>query len=49
VHADFCLQYAVKRPNNKFGRVIQRSEQQIIVELDSAMNNWMDSVPLHCT
>ena len=48
MYDNFCLQYAVKRPNNKFGRVIQRSEQQIIVELDSAMNNWMDSVPLHC-
>lgn len=28
--------------------ILQRSEQQIIAELDSAMNNWMDSVPQHC-
>lgn len=40
-------QYAIKRPKNMFGRVVQRSEQQIIAELDSAMNNWMDSVPQH--
>lgn len=39
--------YAIKRPKNMFGRVIQRSEQRIIMELDSAMNNWMDSVPQH--
>ncbi|KXN90781.1 hypothetical protein AN958_03435 [Leucoagaricus sp. SymC.cos] len=39
--------YAIKQPKNMFGRVIQRSEQQIIAELDSAMNNWMDSVPQH--
>ncbi|KAF9446214.1 hypothetical protein P691DRAFT_733649 [Macrolepiota fuliginosa MF-IS2] len=39
--------YAIKQPKSLFGRVIQPSEQQIIVELDSAMNNWMDSVPQH--
>ncbi|KAJ3561273.1 hypothetical protein NP233_g10294 [Leucocoprinus birnbaumii] len=39
--------YAIKRPKNMFGRIIQRSDQQVIAELDSAMNNWMDSVPPH--
>ncbi|KAF8149482.1 fungal-specific transcription factor domain-containing protein [Crassisporium funariophilum] len=41
------LIYSIKRPNGKFGKVMQRSEQQVIAELDSAMNNWMDSVPIH--
>jgi hypothetical protein len=41
------FQYSIKRPKDMFGKVIQRSEQQIIAELDSAMNNWMDSVPEH--
>ncbi|KAH9484876.1 ABC-transporter-regulating transcription factor [Psilocybe cubensis] len=41
------LIYPVKRPKNFFGAATQYSEQQIIVELDSTMNNWMDSVPSH--
>ncbi|KAF8971208.1 fungal-specific transcription factor domain-containing protein [Flammula alnicola] len=40
------LIYPIKRPSNTFGRTIL-SEQQVIAELDSAMNNWMDSVPSH--
>ncbi|EKM75560.1 hypothetical protein AGABI1DRAFT_79697 [Agaricus bisporus var. burnettii JB137-S8] len=39
--------YSVKRRKHNFGMIIQRPEQQIIAELDSAMNNWMDSVPQH--
>ncbi|TFK44159.1 fungal-specific transcription factor domain-containing protein [Crucibulum laeve] len=39
--------YSIKRPKNLFGRIIHPTEQQIISELDSAMNNWMDSVPEH--
>ncbi|PPQ71792.1 hypothetical protein CVT24_006143 [Panaeolus cyanescens] len=37
------LIYSIKRPDSKTGR----SDQQIIAELDAAMNSWMDSVPDH--
>ncbi|KAF8971207.1 fungal-specific transcription factor domain-containing protein [Flammula alnicola] len=40
------LVYPIKRPSNTFGSA-PLSEQQVIAELDSAMNNWMDSVPSH--
>ncbi|KAF8187484.1 hypothetical protein BJ912DRAFT_969930 [Pholiota molesta] len=40
------LIYPIKRPRNTFGQP-PLSEQQVIVELDSAMNSWMDSVPAH--
>ncbi|KJA27601.1 hypothetical protein HYPSUDRAFT_34708 [Hypholoma sublateritium FD-334 SS-4] len=40
------LIYPIKRPRNNFGRP-PLSEQQVIAELDSAMNGWMDSVPTH--
>ncbi|KDR67576.1 hypothetical protein GALMADRAFT_258255 [Galerina marginata CBS 339.88] len=39
--------YPIKRQSNLFAQPGQRSEQQLIAELDSAMNNWMDSVPSH--
>jgi len=40
-------QYSVKRPENLFDKTSPRSDQQIITELDSMMNKWMDSVPAH--
>ncbi|KAF9479050.1 hypothetical protein BDN70DRAFT_985124 [Pholiota conissans] len=40
------LIYPIKRSRNTFGKP-PLSEQQVIVELDSAMNSWMDSVPTH--
>ncbi|RXW18057.1 hypothetical protein EST38_g7793 [Candolleomyces aberdarensis] len=40
------LIYSIKHP--KFPRKgSERSEQEIIAELDAAMNKWMDSVPEH--
>ncbi|KAF8800208.1 hypothetical protein BYT27DRAFT_7227519 [Phlegmacium glaucopus] len=41
------LIYPIRRPNNKIMTFPPRSEQQIISQLDSAMNNWMDKVPCH--
>ncbi|KAF8149480.1 fungal-specific transcription factor domain-containing protein [Crassisporium funariophilum] len=41
------LIYSSKRPHGMFGKGAQRSGQQVIAELDSAMNSWMDSVPEH--
>ena len=40
-------QYSVKRPEKLFDKSSPRSDQQIIAELDSMMNKWMDSVPAH--
>ncbi|CAA7260660.1 unnamed protein product [Cyclocybe aegerita] len=39
--------YSIKRPGTALGNTPQRSEQQLIAELDSAMNSWMDAVPNH--
>ncbi|KAF9467428.1 fungal-specific transcription factor domain-containing protein [Collybia nuda] len=40
--------YSIKAPNLEFGHGLRRySDQQIIVDLDSALNSWMDSVPDH--
>ncbi|KAJ3510136.1 hypothetical protein NLJ89_g4847 [Agrocybe chaxingu] len=39
--------YSIKRPGTALGNTPQRSEQQVIAELDSAMNGWMDAVPNH--
>ncbi|KAF9010740.1 fungal-specific transcription factor domain-containing protein [Cyathus striatus] len=39
--------YPIRRPKNLFGKAIHRTDQQIIAEMDSAMNNWMDSIPDH--
>ncbi|KAJ3512942.1 hypothetical protein NLJ89_g3232 [Agrocybe chaxingu] len=41
------LVYSIKRTKSAPDNVPVRSQQQIIADLDSAMNNWMDSVPAH--
>ncbi|CAA7260649.1 unnamed protein product [Cyclocybe aegerita] len=41
------LVYSIKRVKSAPDNVPLRSQQQIIAELDSALNNWMDSVPAH--
>ena len=40
-------QYRIRRSNNKIVNVPPLSEQQIISQLDSAMNDWMDTIPCH--
>ncbi|KAF8894329.1 fungal-specific transcription factor domain-containing protein [Gymnopilus junonius] len=39
--------YSIKRSGSIFNQSAHRSDQELITELDSAMNNWMDSVPSH--
>ncbi|PFH53689.1 hypothetical protein AMATHDRAFT_73129 [Amanita thiersii Skay4041] len=39
--------YPTRRSKNAIRQAGFRSEQQIIAELDSEMNRWMDSVPSH--
>ena len=41
-------QYPIRRPNDKIVNVPPRSDEEAIAQLDSAMNNWMDTVPSHC-
>ena len=41
-------QYPIRRPNGKIVNIPPRSDQEVIAQLDSAMNNWMDTVPSHC-
>lgn len=42
------FQYSTKKPGLTIGQGLPKySDQQIIVDLDSAMNSWMDSVPDH--
>lgn len=36
--------YSLRKPNSSVSRA---PDPQVIVELDSALNNWMDSVPSH--
>lgn len=40
-------QYPVRRPRNLFHSGGPRSDQELIAELDSRLNKWMDSVPAH--
>lgn len=40
-------QYPMRRPNDKIVNVPPRSDEESIAQLDSAMNNWMDTVPSH--
>ena len=42
------VQYACKKPKSLSGRLWYPSEQDVIAELDSAMNQWLDSLPAHC-
>ncbi|KAL1750742.1 hypothetical protein FB107DRAFT_279342 [Schizophyllum commune] len=44
-----CLRtiYSINKSKTLFGFVGQKWEQQIVAELDSALNKWMDSVPDH--
>ena len=39
-------QYPIRRPN-EIVNVPTRSDQQVIAQLDSAMNKWLDIVPSH--
>ncbi|KAF9010743.1 hypothetical protein BDQ17DRAFT_1346842, partial [Cyathus striatus] len=39
--------YPIRRPKNLLGKAVHLSEKDIIAELDSAMNGWMDSIPTH--
>jgi len=41
-------QYAINKSKILLGVVGQQWEQQIVAELDSALNKWVDSVPDHC-
>ena len=41
------VQYPIRPPNDKIVNVPPRSDEEIIAQLDSAMNNWMDTVPSH--
>ncbi|TFK21102.1 hypothetical protein FA15DRAFT_672885 [Coprinopsis marcescibilis] len=44
----YTMRLIYSSKNSRFtSKTSQRSEQQIIAELDAAMNNWMDSVPEH--
>lgn len=42
-------QYAINRSKVAFGRVGPQWEQDIVSEIDSALNAWVDSVPEHRT
>ena len=41
------MQYSLKKNRVLLGFIGEQSEQQIISELDSALNQWVDSVPDH--
>lgn len=45
---DHSHQYAINRSKVAFGRVGPQWEQDIVSEIDSALNAWLDSVPEHC-
>ena len=42
------LQYATNKSRTQLGRSDEQREQRIVVELDSALNRWMESLPNHC-
>ncbi|KAJ7594541.1 putative fungal-specific transcription factor [Mycena floridula] len=39
--------YAAKEPRSISGKPWYTSQQEMVSELDSAMNNWLDSLPAH--
>ena len=41
------LQYSLKKNRVLLGFIGEHGEQQIVSELDSALNQWVDSVPDH--
>lgn len=41
-------QYAINRSKVAFGRQGPEWEQDMVSEIDSALNAWKDSVPGHC-
>jgi len=43
------LQYSINKLKVLLGFVGQQWEQQIVAELDSALNKWIDGVPDHRT
>jgi hypothetical protein len=42
-------QYSINKSKVLLGFVRQEWEQRVVSELDSALNQWFDSVPAHCT
>ena len=45
----YIPQYAINKPKFLFGYTGHNWEQDIVAELDSSLNKWVDSVPDHCT
>jgi hypothetical protein len=43
------LQYTIKKSKVLLGFVGQEWEQRVVSQLDSALNQWVDSVPDHRT
>ncbi len=39
----------MSKPKAIFGLVERDWEEKIVVELDSALNTWIDTLPDHCT
>ncbi|KAL0581901.1 Gypsy retrotransposon integrase-like protein 1 [Marasmius crinis-equi] len=37
--------YTLRKPNTVTGKSNEQSDQQLIADLDSAMNSWLDSIP----
>ena len=44
----FRFQYAINRTKVALGRAGPQWEQDIVSEIDSALNAWVDAVPEHC-
>jgi hypothetical protein len=45
----YLAQYSINKSKVLLGFVGHQWEQNIVAELDSALNKWIDSVPDHCT
>jgi hypothetical protein len=43
----FCVQYSINKSKSFLGFVGPHWEQHIVAELDSALNEWIDTVPGH--
>ena len=41
-------QYSINKSQSLLGYGKDRRDQQVVAELDSAMNKWVDTVPNHC-
>ena len=42
------VKYSINKSKLTLGMVGPQWEQKIVAELDSAINKWIDMVPLHC-